>query len=162
MQLRSHIAVAVVKASSCNSNLTPSLGTSMCCRCSPKKTKKKKKKMQMGDLFPCTSSEPLWCDFPADLFTWSIFQLPRLHSATEVGIIKTFCIELLPRRLCVFCLDFLSVAVYYADLPFHAGLAGSHRFHLTACLHVLQPVDHLPKYYLGGGSESLPGPSTVW
>ena len=81
---------------------------------------------------------------------------------TEVGIIKTFCIELLPRRLCVFCLDFLSVAVYYADLPFHAGLAGSHRFHLTACLHVLHPVDHLPKYYLGGGSESLPGPSTVW
>ena len=36
-------AVAVAVAGSCNSNLTPSLGTSICCRGSPKKTKEKKK-----------------------------------------------------------------------------------------------------------------------
>ena len=37
MQLGSHLAVAVVGADS-----TPSLGTSIWCRCGPKKTKKKK------------------------------------------------------------------------------------------------------------------------
>ena len=41
--LRSHIAVAVVLAGSCSSDSTPSLGTSTCPGCSPKKKKKKKK-----------------------------------------------------------------------------------------------------------------------
>ena len=39
MQLGSGIAVAVAKAGSCSSDLTPSLGTSICCRCSSKKKK---------------------------------------------------------------------------------------------------------------------------
>ena len=38
------VAVAVLQASSYSSNLTPSLGTSLCCEWSPKKQKKKKKK----------------------------------------------------------------------------------------------------------------------
>ena len=38
--LRSYVAVAV--ASSCSSDLTPSLGPSICHRCGPKKTKAKK------------------------------------------------------------------------------------------------------------------------
>ena len=38
-RLGSGVAVAVAKASGYSSHLTPSLGTSMCCRCSPKKTK---------------------------------------------------------------------------------------------------------------------------
>ena len=38
-QLRSRIAVAVVQASHCSSDLTPSLGTSICQGCSPKKQK---------------------------------------------------------------------------------------------------------------------------
>ena len=42
-QLRSDMAVAVVQASSCSSNLIPSLGTSICHRGSPKKEKEKKK-----------------------------------------------------------------------------------------------------------------------
>ena len=37
--LGSCVAVAVVQASGYSSNLTPSLGTSICCGCSPKKTK---------------------------------------------------------------------------------------------------------------------------
>ena len=44
LQLRSGVAVAVVETGSCSSNWTPSLGTSMGCRCSPKKKRKKKKK----------------------------------------------------------------------------------------------------------------------
>ena len=40
MQLRSHIGVAVVQAGSCSSNQTPSLGTSICCRCGHKMGKK--------------------------------------------------------------------------------------------------------------------------
>ena len=36
------IAAAVVQASSCSSNSTPSLGTSMRCTCGPKKQKRKK------------------------------------------------------------------------------------------------------------------------
>ena len=39
----SGIAVAVVKAGSCSSNWTPSLGTSICHGCDQKKKKKKKK-----------------------------------------------------------------------------------------------------------------------
>ena len=42
MQLGSGIAVAVAQANSYSSNLTPSLGTSICRGCSPKKTKPKK------------------------------------------------------------------------------------------------------------------------
>ena len=41
--LGSHVALAVVQAGSCTSNLTPSLRTSICRGCDPKKTKKKKK-----------------------------------------------------------------------------------------------------------------------
>ena len=37
LRLRSCIAVAVVQAGSYSSDLTPSLGTSICCRCGPKK-----------------------------------------------------------------------------------------------------------------------------
>ena len=42
MRLRSGVAVTVVKASSCSSDSTPSLGNSICC--GKKKQKKKKKK----------------------------------------------------------------------------------------------------------------------
>ena len=38
--LQSGIAVAVAKAGRCSSSLTPSLGTSMCHKCGPKKKKK--------------------------------------------------------------------------------------------------------------------------
>ena len=38
--LGSHIVEAVVKVCSCSSDLTPSLGTCICCRHSPKKKKK--------------------------------------------------------------------------------------------------------------------------
>ena len=41
--LRSCVAVAVVQASSCSSDLTPNLRTSTCCGCGPKKAGKKKK-----------------------------------------------------------------------------------------------------------------------
>ena len=43
MLLRSHFAVAVALASRSSFNSTPSLGTSTCYRCHPKKAKKKKK-----------------------------------------------------------------------------------------------------------------------
>ena len=46
MRLRSRITVAV--ANSCSSDSTPSLGISICYRCSPKKKKKKKKKILKG------------------------------------------------------------------------------------------------------------------
>lgn len=38
---------------------------------------------------------------------------------------------------------FIFVTVYHADLYLHVGLAGSYSLHLSACLHVFQPVDHL-------------------
>ena len=41
MWLRSRVAVAVVSAGSYSSDSTPSLGTSIYCGCSPKKTKRK-------------------------------------------------------------------------------------------------------------------------
>ena len=44
MQLGSRVAVAVVQASGYSSDSTPSLGTSMCPGCGPKKTIDQKKK----------------------------------------------------------------------------------------------------------------------
>ena len=41
MQLGSAVALAMALASSCSSDLTPSLGTSICLGCGPKKEKKK-------------------------------------------------------------------------------------------------------------------------
>ena len=41
----SNVAVAVIQAGSCSSNSTPSLGTSICCRCRPKKQKQIKNKI---------------------------------------------------------------------------------------------------------------------
>ena len=41
MRLRSGVAVAVVKACSCSSESTPSLGTSICHKWHPKKRKRK-------------------------------------------------------------------------------------------------------------------------
>ena len=38
MWLGSQVAVVVVEVGSCSSDLTPSLGTSICCQCGPKKT----------------------------------------------------------------------------------------------------------------------------
>ena len=46
MQLGSRIAVAVVEACSCSSDLTRRLGTSICSRCSPKKIKIRRKEEQ--------------------------------------------------------------------------------------------------------------------
>ena len=43
-QLGSDVSVAVAVAGSCSSDSTPSLGTSTCFRCSPKKTKDRKKR----------------------------------------------------------------------------------------------------------------------
>ena len=45
MQLGSGIAVAGAQASSCGSNSTPSLGTSICHRYSPKKKRKKESRI---------------------------------------------------------------------------------------------------------------------
>ena len=44
VQLRSYAAVAMVSVSNCSSDSTPSLGTSIFCRCSPKMKKKKETK----------------------------------------------------------------------------------------------------------------------
>ena len=44
MRLRTRVAVAVAVAIGYSSNVTPSLGTFECRRCSPKNTLKKKKK----------------------------------------------------------------------------------------------------------------------
>ena len=58
MQLRS--GVAVVQASSCISNATLSLGTSICQRCSPKKTKNKCFTPVVADRWTLTLGAPSW------------------------------------------------------------------------------------------------------
>ena len=50
-QLGSLVAVAVAVAGSCGSSSTPSLGTSICHKCSHKKEKKKKKRETCFSLF---------------------------------------------------------------------------------------------------------------
>ena len=46
------VAVAVVQADSCSSDLTPSLGTSVCHECSPRKKKKTTQTNKQKKLFP--------------------------------------------------------------------------------------------------------------
>ena len=48
LQMGSGIAVVVAQASSCSSDSTPSLGTSMCHGCGPKKQKKEKKSFSIS------------------------------------------------------------------------------------------------------------------
>ena len=48
-QLGSQVAVAVDRLVSSSSNLTPSLKTSICHRCGPKKQKKKRKRYKLTD-----------------------------------------------------------------------------------------------------------------
>ena len=48
MRPRSGVAVAVVQAGSCNCDQSPSLGTSICHRCGPKKAKQKKIEVLTG------------------------------------------------------------------------------------------------------------------
>ena len=67
MWLRSRIAVAVVLACSCGSDLTPSLGSSICRGCSHKKKKNKKMSwmvLRMADLVK------LWGGFLDGGTTW--------------------------------------------------------------------------------------------
>ena len=56
MWLRSRTAVAMVQARSWSSDSTSSLGTSICCGCSPKK-QKQKKKIKKGMKMSCSSHE---------------------------------------------------------------------------------------------------------
>ena len=57
---RSRVAVAVVYAGSCSSNSAPSLGTSVCRRCGPKKKEIKKEKMnEKGHTQVSDTEEPL-------------------------------------------------------------------------------------------------------
>ena len=51
------MAVAVAEACSCSSNWTPSLRTSICHRCSPKKEEEKKQNVVLRD----------WMVYPTDL-----------------------------------------------------------------------------------------------
>lgn len=101
--------------------------------------------------FPCYSSYQ-FCRDDLCLITLKTFNNELCRFNTKF---------LFSSRLCVFSLDFFSVAVYHADVPFHVGLAGSHGLHLPASVHVLQSVDHLSKHHLSGGSQPLLGPSSV-
>ena len=59
MRLRSHMAVAVGWAGGCSSDVTPSLGTSICCRCGPKK-QTKQNKTKSEELSSPVLSDLLW------------------------------------------------------------------------------------------------------
>ena len=75
MWLGSGVAVAVVWAGSGRSNLTLSLGTSICCRCGPNKRKRKKKNVlftQSWGLLDWIISSLSSCLKPYDPVTWGM------------------------------------------------------------------------------------------
>ena len=82
MWLGSGVAVAVVWAGSYSSDSTPSLGTSICRGCSPKKTKKKKKEKPNKKTTPLywISGIGLWIGFSAFLAgRFKFIHLPLPH-----------------------------------------------------------------------------------
>ena len=76
MPLGSGIAVAVVQSASCNSYLTPILGTSAWCECGPKKKRKKKSP-----------------SYPTDRYSFSALCIPS-HFILEVLLIVCFVQDL--------------------------------------------------------------------
>ena len=73
------VAVAVAVASSCSSNWTPSLGTSICLRCSPKKRKKKKVNIDWDVM----NKDQVTVIFPP---IWSLSCRPLLLTVTKVTV----------------------------------------------------------------------------
>ena len=60
MRLGAHVAMAVVQASSCSSDSTPSLGPSIRCGCDPKKAKKKEEKRGIEGGGGCCRDDDQW------------------------------------------------------------------------------------------------------
>ena len=85
-RLRSHVAVA--GASSYSPNLTPGLGTSICCRCGPKKQKakkkKKKKEAQQKGLWSQWGTAPFVVFFVCCFF-FCLFAFSRAAPAARGG-----------------------------------------------------------------------------
>ena len=82
MQCGSGIAVAVAWASSCNSDLTPSLGTSICCRCSPK-TPQKRMQNQKGLVTPLGLVE-MEFKIAISILTWALGKSPHHSPGQEI------------------------------------------------------------------------------
>ena len=61
MHLRSGVAVAVVQAGGCSSDLTPSLRTCICHRCSPRKKNKNKNKNRRVNKIMYIKHPAQWC-----------------------------------------------------------------------------------------------------
>ena len=70
MQLRCCVAVAVVLAGSCSSDSTPSLGTSICHGCGPKK---RKKRTLSGWPVARSAWDETGCKIPGN---WSLYKKP--------------------------------------------------------------------------------------
>lgn len=65
-------------------------------------------------------------------------------------------------RLCQsFCPGLVSAAVV-PGLPLLPGVAGSDSIYQPASLHVLQCLVHVSERQLGGGTQTLPGPASIW
>ena len=82
-QLGSLVAVAVVKASSCSSDLTPSLGTSLGCRYSSKKQNKKRtKKPKNGVTIWFSNPSPGHVSGKKKTLNSKRYTYPNVHSST--------------------------------------------------------------------------------
>ena len=101
MWLGSHVSVAMAEAGSCSSNSTSSLGTSMCCRCGPKKQKKKKKKKKIPNVL---SFFPFFFFF---FFFFGLFRadlwhmkVPRIGVELELWLLATATATPDPSHVC--------------------------------------------------------------
>ena len=96
--LRSGVAAAVAEASGCSSNSTPSLVTSICCGCDPKKQNKNKNKIKtekkiqtfqlkpLNRFFGMIRNSALSCEFLALLGFWFWGLLPWHIEVPRLGI----------------------------------------------------------------------------
>ena len=78
-RLRPCVAMAVAQAGSCSSETTPNLGTSMCCKCDPKKEEEKEKKKNICWIKLCLIIIIMILCFSSFLFFFLVFLGPHLQ-----------------------------------------------------------------------------------
>ena len=121
MRLGSGIAVAVAQASGYSFDQTPSLGTSICCKCGSKKTEKTKKKKKKKKSISSSHQETFQYPFifthcpPPDSLTINMRQMVIYFLFLQICFFCTFYTNEIISYM-TFCIQLLSLIMVFSRL----------------------------------------------